>query len=277
MNQRAVEIDSHLYEVAEAQAAREETSLSAVIEDYLRSWIKPATLTLLWEEVYVVRAGDTLAQIAGRFYGDPAKYTFIADHNGISDPGRIKPRQQLRIPFGARVPAEKHARGRPFRFPLDREQTNYYKFGDLYASNTRWAGVPHPGVDFHQAHRANVYAIGEGTVIYNRNDPTGYGHYIVIEHMLTIDRPVYSLYGHLRPDEEAFTTPEPGTQIRGENIVIGREGATGYAGVPHLHFEIKKTTDLGLYPRLNWYNLHEFFYDPYTFIRNPNALCLPVT
>ena len=276
MRKEVVEIDSHLYELSEAQATREETTLSEVIEAYLRSWIKPATVTLTWEEIYVVRAGDTLAKIAARFYGDPKKYTFIADHNDIRDPAMIRVRQQLRIPFAAHVPAERHALGRPFRFPLDREQTNYYKFGDLYASNTQWAGVPHPGVDFHQTRGANVYAIGEGTVIVNRKDPTGYGHYLMIEHLLTIDRPIYSLYAHLQPDEQAFRTPEVGTLIRGTNVVIGKEGATGYAGVPHVHFEIKKTRDLGLYPRLDWYNLHEYFYDPYTFIRNPNVLCLPV-
>ena len=59
----------------------------------------------------------------------------------------------------------------------------------------------------------------------------------------------------------------PGTRLRGKNIQIGLEGQTGYAGgLPHVHFEIKKTAELGLYGMINAHNLRDYFYDPYTFI-----------
>jgi murein DD-endopeptidase MepM/ murein hydrolase activator NlpD len=131
-------------------------------------------------------------------------------------------------------------------------------------------------VDFHEYKGANVYAIGEGTVIVNRQDLRGYGHYIVIEHTLTTGGKVWSLYGHLENDNASFTSPAVGTQIVGENVVIGKEGETGASGgLPHVHFEIKKTQDLGLYPTINTMNLRTYFDDPYTFIRDPNNLYVP--
>ena len=41
-----------------------------------------------------------------------------------------------------------------------------------------------------------------------------------------------------------------------------------------MHFEIKKTSQLGLYAMINAHNLRDFFYDPYTFI--PQNAFLPV-
>ncbi len=128
-----------------------------------------------------------------------------------------------------------------------------------------------------------MYAIGEGTVLVNKHEAGGYGHYIMIEHTLTNGEKVYSLYGHLQEDAAprqaegvAFTSPAVGTEIVGEDVVIGKEGETGYAGVPHVHFEVKKTSELGLYSMINTHNLHGYFYDPYTFIRDPNNRYLPV-
>jgi murein DD-endopeptidase MepM/ murein hydrolase activator NlpD len=97
----------------------------------------------------------------------------------------------------------------------------------------------------------------------------------MIEHTLTTEETVYSLYGHLMYDDETFQSPLVGTQLKGKDIVIGREGDTGYAGVPHVHFEIKKTGQLGLYSIITSYNLNEYFYDPYTFIQDTRNLYSP--
>jgi nucleoid-associated protein YgaU len=50
--------------------------------------------------VHTVRAGDTLAAIADRFYGDPAKFRiiFAANRDLLDDPDVIVPGQELRIP-----------------------------------------------------------------------------------------------------------------------------------------------------------------------------------
>jgi LysM repeat protein len=281
MSKKTVEIDARLYERAQSKAAREGKTLVQVIQEHLRSWVgpeTPQTVTRIREEIYVVQPGDTLAKIALAMYGDARKYTVIAQHNGITNPSLIRVGRQLRIPFAEEVSTAALPQGRRFRFPLNRTETDYFKFGSLYPADSRWAGKPHPGVDFREYRGANVYAIGEGTVLVNQQDPTGYGHYMMIEHTLTTGPKVYSLYGHMQLDDASFTSPPVGAKIEGQDVVIGKEGETGYAGgVPHLHFEIKKTAQLGLYSMINTYNLNDYFYDPYTFIRDPDNLYVPVS
>jgi murein DD-endopeptidase MepM/ murein hydrolase activator NlpD len=304
MSKRSIEIDERLYRRALAKATQENKTLAAVVEANLRDWVgpepvqpvvtptpkaQPATTTRTREEIYTVKYGDSLAQIAGKKYGDATKYVLIAQYNGITNPSMIRVGQQLRIPFTETVPVDTQVAttttqpvtqpstgGRRFRFPLNKKETNYYRFGSLYAGNSRWAGKPHPGVDFHEYKGANIYAIGEGKVLVNKQDPTGYGHYIMIEHTLTTGEKVYSLYGHMMYDDESFQSPLVGTLLKGDNIIIGKEGDSGYAGVPHVHFEIKKSPQLGLYAMITTYNLTQYFHDPYTFIDNPNNLFVPV-
>ena len=153
----------------------------------MHGWGLANASTLTWDEIYVVRAGDTLAKIAETMYGDAQEYARIALRNEIPDSGKIEVGQALRIPFTKVVPADRHALGRWFRFPMDKTETPYYKFGSVYAGTSRWAGKPHPGVDFHEYKGANVYAIGEGIVVVNREEFTGYGHYVMIEHTLTTE------------------------------------------------------------------------------------------
>lgn len=55
---------------------------------------------------HVVQRGETLSLIAGRTYGDPGEWRPIADHNGISNPIRLRPGTILEIP-----PLERRAGG----------------------------------------------------------------------------------------------------------------------------------------------------------------------
>jgi nucleoid-associated protein YgaU len=50
------------------------------------------------EQTYVVKDGDTLADIAIRFYDDPSFDDLIAEANGIDDPTSIRPGMELVIP-----------------------------------------------------------------------------------------------------------------------------------------------------------------------------------
>jgi nucleoid-associated protein YgaU len=50
------------------------------------------------DEWYVVAAGDTLSEIAQKFYGDAGAYKMIARANGIANPDLIKVGQKLQIP-----------------------------------------------------------------------------------------------------------------------------------------------------------------------------------
>jgi nucleoid-associated protein YgaU len=47
---------------------------------------------------YTVQSGDNLSRIAKRFYGEPNKYSGIAQANGIANPDLIKVGQQLNLP-----------------------------------------------------------------------------------------------------------------------------------------------------------------------------------
>ncbi|OBF30453.1 LysM peptidoglycan-binding domain-containing protein [Mycobacterium sp. ACS4331] len=49
-------------------------------------------------QTYVVKSGDTLWDIAQRFYGDPNRYRLIAAANHLSNPHAITPGQKLTIP-----------------------------------------------------------------------------------------------------------------------------------------------------------------------------------
>jgi nucleoid-associated protein YgaU len=58
------------------------------------------TSTLDETGLHEVKAGDSLSQIAARFYGDASQWKaiFEANRDQLSDPDRIKPGQMLRIP-----------------------------------------------------------------------------------------------------------------------------------------------------------------------------------
>jgi murein DD-endopeptidase MepM/ murein hydrolase activator NlpD len=292
-------IDGDLYYRSEAKAEQEGKMVTDIIEAYLASWLdqegphaaapmsagslegrsRDMTPSGKQTRTYVMRAWDTLAGIAFKFYGDPLKYTLIAEANGITHPSQLYVGLELSI-----RPAEEEAKpsvevqgGVPFRFPLDTIETPYFKFGSLYPSTSRWAGKPHPGVDFANREGAPVYAIGEGRVVINHHDAGGYGHFIMVEHRRLLpsdhagqDPRVWSLYGHLQPDSShngGFVSPPVGKALQGKDIVIGREGKTGYSGgLCHLHFEIRKTPGLRIYSQINAHNLRDHFWDPYLFI-----------
>jgi nucleoid-associated protein YgaU len=48
--------------------------------------------------MYIVKSGDSLSNISKSFYGNPNEYRKIAEANNISNPDRIQPGQQLKIP-----------------------------------------------------------------------------------------------------------------------------------------------------------------------------------
>lgn len=49
-------------------------------------------------KTYTVRSGETLYQIATNLYGDPTKWTKIADANGIKDPKMLVDGSRIRLP-----------------------------------------------------------------------------------------------------------------------------------------------------------------------------------
>ena len=206
--------------------------------------------------IYTVREGDKLGKIAYRFYGTYDKWPLLRDYNNLIRPDLINVGDVIKLP-----PWEPQV----YHWPLEKIEKEYYHFGDLYRVGT-WKGKPHPGVDLHQYEGAEIHPIGEGVVIRNRLDPTGYGWYVMIKHW-----GLWSLYAHMI----GASIFREGAQV-GPGDVIGREGTSGSAGIPHLHLEVKRTTSLGLYPRLTLHNLIDWYYDPTMIIGNVKYLCQPV-
>src|SRR6266446_2250118 len=176
-------------------------------------------------------------------------------------------------------PATKCAQSSPapasaFRFPLADGFGRYFTFKELYPSYFRvvaWRGTYHPGVDYYSTLNAPVYAVANGMVVRRQVDNTGYGSYVVIQHVLPDGEMVYSLYAHLSNFRPA---PEVGCPVT-KGQVIGYEGASGEGsgGIVHVHFELRLPSGVDpwntfLYPVGGTDPLHNInnFLDPDTFI-----------
>jgi len=100
MGTLALNIDDTILQKAKQRAQSEGQSLDQIVSKMLYEW------TIVWAppgvpkgaQQYVVKRGDTLAQIALRFYGDAKRYIDIAQANGITNPGMIRVGQALIIP-----------------------------------------------------------------------------------------------------------------------------------------------------------------------------------
>lgn len=87
----------------------------------------------------------------------------------------------------------------------------------------------HTGIDIADKSGDPVTTFMKGTVIETTSLSWGYGNYVVIDHGNNIT----SLYGHLSEiDVTKGQSVQPGD-------VIGKEGQTGWATGPHVHFEIR--------------------------------------
>lgn len=98
----------------------------------------------------------------------------------------------------------------------------------------RW-GRMHKGIDI-GARYENVYASASGYA-YTLENPSGYGHYIIIIH----GDGYISLYGHLNAFKVSYG------QYVTQGQVIAQSGNTGSSTGAHLHFEIRKASSLSSY------------------------------
>ena len=97
----------------------------------------------------------------------------------------------------------------------------------------------HKGVDFVPGYNTPVYAVTDGMIV-EMGSTSGYGTYIVIDHLVTNNEGELeewqTLYAHMIRD----SVPDGliiGSVVRtGEEI--GRVGSTGVSTGPHLHFEL---------------------------------------
>lgn len=72
--------------------------VDVVAEEVAKGEVVDRPITAPTSLRYTVKEGDTLGGIAEQYYGEPARFTDIAQASGIDDPNRIEVGQQLTIP-----------------------------------------------------------------------------------------------------------------------------------------------------------------------------------
>ena len=116
----------------------------------------------------------------------------------------------------------------------------------------RW-GRMHKGIDI-GARYENVYASASGYA-YTLENPSGYGHYIIIVH----GDGYISLYGHLNAFKVSYG------QYVTQGQVIAQSGNSGSSTGAHLHFEIRKASSLSSYFSASPLNPLNYMPGGYTF------------
>ena len=87
----------------------------------------------------------------------------------------------------------------------------------------------HTGIDIAAPLGTAVNSAAAGIVIVVAHTSVGYGNYVIVAHGYG----VLTLYGHLL-ETDAY----PGEAVT-QGQLIGKEGATGFATGPHVHFEVR--------------------------------------
>lgn len=108
--------------------------------------------------------------------------------------------------------------------PLDYIHVTYH-FGPRNYKHMLW----HNGIDLRAPIGTPVYAVADGMVEVAKNNPGGYGLYVVINHK--------DIFGSLSAHLSQYNV-SPGQKVKAGDI-IGLSGNTGDSTGPHLHFEIR--------------------------------------
>lgn len=80
-----------------------------------------------------------------------------------------------------------------------------------------------------------ICAVASGTVVVAKAGSTGYGNYVVIQHLSDDGKRFYTLYGHMVDGSIAVAE---GSEVK-VGQVLGIMGSTGNSTGPHLHFEVR--------------------------------------
>ncbi|MFC3965582.1 LysM peptidoglycan-binding domain-containing protein [Nocardia jiangsuensis] len=116
------------------------------------------------EQVHEVVGGDTLWDLAARFYGDPTLFPLIAAANGIGDPHRIHPGQRLVIPDVR--PAEPGTPRIPRLVAVGDDAHLIVRFGSQNLLEQRFGAAPGVVARILAAHDSRVvFAVAKGTEI----------------------------------------------------------------------------------------------------------------
>jgi murein DD-endopeptidase MepM/ murein hydrolase activator NlpD len=88
------------------------------------------------------------------------------------------------------------------------------------------------GIDWAVASGTSIKAAQAGKVTMTRNDATGYGNHVRIQH----DDGYLTIYGHMMDIKVKV-----GDEVKAGDA-IGRSDNTGFSTGPHLHFELRKNS-----------------------------------
>jgi N-acetylmuramoyl-L-alanine amidase len=105
-----INIDQLLLSEAQERARLENQDLDQVVQRLLRKWVSSPSSAY---DVYSVQPGDSLAQIASKFYGDARLYTSLAQFNGLAGSSVLRVGQKLRIPPLGDLPPAPSPRAAP--------------------------------------------------------------------------------------------------------------------------------------------------------------------
>ena len=187
-----------------------------------------------------VKAGDTLASIAGKYKVDLDAITGAANEwNSLEPPNyTISPGMQLIVAGGTKPYIPKVVTAYNGPIPNGARGTGRFQWPVIgYISQDYWYG--HRGLDIGAPTGTPVSAADGGFVTFVGWTDVGYGNLIRIDH----GNGFATWYGHL----SQFNVVIGQAVKRGD--LIGYVGSTGQSTGPHLHFEIR-TSDGLLNPRL---------------------------
>ena len=175
---------------------------------------------------YLVRQGDTLSGIAGRF---DVAMADVAATNRLASPYRLSVGQSLEIPgvqTARAVPdaAPPALTGKGFLWPVSGKVIGGYGV----AAN----GQHRNGINIAARKGAPVVASEDGIVVYASDGIDGYGRMVLVRH----DEGYITTYAH-----NATLLVEVGDVVR-RGQVIARVGDTGDVSTSQLHFELRRGT-----------------------------------
>ena len=101
------------------------------------------------------------------------------------------------------------------------------------AAPCRGCSTFHKGLDFVPGADTPIYAIAAGTVTETSVSGSGFGNYVMIEHVIK-GKTVVSMYAHMAMN----SSPLQVGQTVAVGDFVGLVGRTGVATAPHLHLEI---------------------------------------
>ncbi|MBA7471256.1 hypothetical protein ES705_07507 [subsurface metagenome] len=184
-----------------------------------------------------VQKGETLWRISRVYEVDLDE---IARINHLADATRIKTGQLIFVPgakerkdtlaYSGRSISPRSRKKERAKPPPELIDFSWPLKGKILVGFGKRSGKRHQGVDIEGREGTPIVAIYDGIVTYSNNKLRGYGNMVIIKH----NEDYSSVYAHNR-----INLVREGERVK-KRQAIAQVGATGWADVPHVHFEIRE-------------------------------------